>query len=71
MVEVWYGCTNSIECPNQDLNFLRAAFEFSKIDEVLSNAIIEKLKNHLWYLTPETQGHFSIRSFHSKSSKQW
>ena len=35
---------------------MRAAFEFSKVDEVVSNATIEKLKNHLWYLTPETVG---------------
>lgn len=55
-IKVWYGCTNSIECANQDLNFLRAAFEFSEIDKVVSDAVIEKMKNHLWYLTPETVG---------------
>lgn len=53
-IKVWYGCTNSIECPNQDLNFLRAAFEFSETDKVVSDAVIEKMKNHLWYLTPTT-----------------
>ena len=69
-IKVWYGCTNSIECPNQGLNFLRSAFEFSKIDEVVSNEVIEKLKNHLWYLTL-TKRYFSIRAFNSKSSKKW
>ena len=55
-IMVWYGCIKSIECPKQDLNFSHAAFKFSKIDEVVSNAVIDKLKNHLQYLTPETVG---------------
>lgn len=55
-IKVWYGCTNSIQCANQDLNFVRDAFEFSKTDNVVSNAIIEKMQLHLWYLTPETVG---------------
>lgn len=53
-VKVWFGCTNSIKSPNQDLNFLREAFEFEKNDKVVSDAVVEKMKNHLWYLTPET-----------------
>lgn len=55
-IKVWYGCTNSIESPNQDLHFLRAANEYSKIDKEISAAVMEKIKNHLWYLTPETVG---------------
>ncbi|XP_043476309.1 uncharacterized protein LOC122507578 [Leptopilina heterotoma] len=55
-IKAWYGCTNPIECPNQDLNFLHEAFDFSKIDKVESQSVIEKFKNHLWYLTPETVG---------------
>lgn len=38
------------------MNFLHDAFEFSEIDKVVSQAVIEKFKNHLWYLTPETVG---------------
>lgn len=55
-IQAWYGCTNSIECPNQDLNFLHAAFEYSNLYKVVSDAVINKFKNHLWYLTPETVG---------------
>lgn len=55
-IKVWYGCTNSIECANQDLNFLRSANEYFKIDKVASNAVIEKMLNHLWYMTPDTVG---------------
>lgn len=55
-VRAWFGCTNAIQCPNQDLSLLRDAFQYAKIDKVVSNAVIEKIKNHLWYLTPETVG---------------
>ena len=55
-IMAWYRCTNAIECPNQDLSFIRSAFEFSSTDKIISVAIIEKIKNHLWYLTPDTVG---------------
>lgn len=55
-IKVWYGCTNAIECANQDLTFIREAYEFSKIDKVISDAVIDKMMNHLWYLTPDTVG---------------
>lgn len=55
-ISAWFRCTYAIECPNQDLNFLREAFKFEKIDNVISEAVIEKFKNHLWYLTPEAMG---------------
>lgn len=55
-VKAWFGCTNAIKAPNQDLSFIREAFEFEAIDKVASQAVIEKMQNHLWYLTPETVG---------------
>lgn len=55
-IKVWFGCTKSIECANQDLNFLRAAHEFSYIDKTISEAVIGKMMNHLWYLTADTVG---------------
>lgn len=51
-IKAWYGCTNAIKAPNQDLNFLREAFEYAQINVNVSNAVVEKMKNHLWYLTP-------------------
>lgn len=41
-------------CPNQDLNFLRESFEYENVNKVISAALVEKIKNHLWYLTPQT-----------------
>lgn len=33
-IKPWYECTNGIKSPNQDLNFLREAFDYEKIDKV-------------------------------------
>lgn len=55
-VKNWYGCTNAIESPNQDLNFLREAYEYAEIDKVISTAIIEKIQNHFWYNGPVLVG---------------
>lgn len=55
-IKVWYRCTNAVGCANQDLIFLREAYEFSKIDKAMSDAVIDKMTNHLWYLTPDTVG---------------
>lgn len=55
-IKVWFRCPNAIECANQDLTFLREAYEFAEIDKVMSDAAIDKMKNHLWYLTPDTVG---------------
>lgn len=52
-IKHWFKCTNSIECANQDLNFIRETFEFEKVNKKVSEAVIEKIKNHLWYLAPE------------------
>lgn len=55
-IKVWYGCTKAIEAPNQDLNFLKEAFKYADVDKIVSDAVVRKFKNHLWYLTPETVG---------------
>lgn len=55
-IKYWYSCTNPIKAPNQDLNFICEAFEYEETDKIISGAIIEKLKNHLWYLTPGPAG---------------
>lgn len=37
----------------QDLKFLKKLFCYRSIDEEVSNSVIKKFLNHLWYLTPE------------------
>lgn len=53
-IKSWFGCTNAIKAPNQDIVFLKKAVDYSDIDSTISNAIINKLKNHVWYLAEET-----------------
>lgn len=53
-VKVWFACTNAIRAPNQDLNFLKDSIAYAETDPVVSEAILNKWKNHLWYLAPET-----------------
>lgn len=52
-IKFWFKCTNAIEAPNQDLNFLHEAFAYEENDKDISKALVDKLKNHLWYLSPE------------------
>lgn len=71
-IKQWYCCTNAIESPNQDLNFLRKAFEYAKIDKTVSAAVVEKLQNHLWYLTPQTVAlAFFDKNVSLETKKKW
>lgn len=36
------------------LKFSTLCIQICNIDKIISNAVVKKLKNHLWYLTPET-----------------
>lgn len=38
------------------MNFLHNAFKYAECDKTASKAVIDKMKNHLWYLAPETVG---------------
>ncbi|CAH0556961.1 unnamed protein product [Brassicogethes aeneus] len=53
-IKVWYGCPSSITAPNQDLQFVKDSIAYAEIDSAVSHTILSKIKNHLWYLTPET-----------------
>lgn len=55
-VKFWFGCSNAIEAPNQDLQFIKDAITYAEIDHDISTAIIDKFKNHLWYLSDEAVG---------------
>jgi len=46
-IMVWFGSMNSIKSPNQDLNFLRNAFNYLNVDSDTSNVVLDKIKNHL------------------------
>lgn len=55
-IKAWYGCTDAIEAPNQDLNFVKDSIAYAQTDSKVSAEILKKIKNHLWYLSEDTIG---------------
>lgn len=53
-VKVWFGCTNTAEAPNQDLNFVKDMLTYPEPD--VKQAVLTKFVNHLWYLSEEAIG---------------
>lgn len=49
-IKVWFGSTNAIASPLQDLNFVKSAIQYSETDADLSKVVLKKMTNHLWYL---------------------
>lgn len=53
-VKAWFTSSLSIEAPDNDIQFIKNAIAYSKIDSTISNIILKKISNHLWYLATET-----------------
>ncbi|KAL7297107.1 hypothetical protein TKK_0009529 [Trichogramma kaykai] len=53
-LKAWYSCSVPSLAPNLDLKFLKSLISYRAIDQKVSEATIKKMKNHLWYLIPET-----------------
>lgn len=53
-VRAWFGSTNAICAPLQDLKFIKDGIKYSETDADISAAVIKKMSNHLWYLNDET-----------------
>lgn len=49
----WYSSPLAAAAPNQDFEFIQSVYDYRSIDKNLSNAVLEKFRNHLWYLSPE------------------
>lgn len=52
-VPFWYTAPLAATAPNQDLEFIKTVYQYRTIDKELSDAVLEKFRNHLWYLSPE------------------
>lgn len=52
-VPYWYSAPLAAAAPNQDLEFIKSVYNYRTIDKNLSNAVLGKFRNHLWYLSPE------------------
>lgn len=53
-VRAWTRCTNALEAPQQDLNFLKEIHAYSNTDRAISEVVTKKFGTHLWYLGDET-----------------
>lgn len=53
-VKAWFECTNALLAPLQDLNFIKHAIKYAETDSIISKAVLNKMSNHLWYLSEET-----------------
>lgn len=52
----WFRCVRAIEAPFRDLTLLRDIRLTRKTDSDLSDEIVRKFINHLWYLSEENVG---------------
>ena len=52
-IKSWYSCPLAIHAPQNDLNFIKNLLEYESIDSNLVQRLLEKFKNHLWYLNRE------------------
>lgn len=53
--KAWYGCENAVTAANRDLLFMKVDIAYAKIDKSLSDASLDKIQNHLWYLSEEVR----------------
>lgn len=53
-IKAWFGCTQAIAAPNQDYQFILDTIGYAEVDKQVSEAILKKMSNHLWYLSKET-----------------
>lgn len=49
----WFSCTDSIEAPRNDLSFIQKAIQYAEIDIDVTNCVLKKMSNHLWFLSDE------------------
>lgn len=53
-VKVWFQCSLSTLAPNNDLKFIQESIKYHSIDAEVSDIALNKMSNHLWYLSSET-----------------
>lgn len=52
-VKMWFTASNAITAPNSDFKFIKDTLEYGEIDRGVSEKVLQKFLNHLWYLNPE------------------
>lgn len=52
-VKPWPQCILAVKAPYKDLCILKSMKTYEKIDTIISNAVLRKSSQHLWYLIDE------------------
>lgn len=55
-VKAWFRSSLSVEAPNNDFQFILSSMAYGTVDPVISDIILKKMSNHLWYLASENIG---------------
>jgi hypothetical protein len=49
----WMAAPNTVDAAVNDLDLVNQLHQFKSVNKSIANAAIEKLQNHLWYISPE------------------
>jgi len=52
-VQAWFSSPNATEAPLNDILFLKKLEEYKLYNKRISDVVLKKIINHLWYLNPE------------------
>lgn len=52
-LKAWFECPLPTKAPVQDLNLINNLKAYEKTDNIIAKAALNKISNHLWYLTEE------------------
>jgi hypothetical protein len=52
-VKAWFSCSIPADAPANDLELFKIIYKYKKVNAIIAQAAIDKLVNHLWYLSPE------------------
>ena len=51
--EYWFGVPLAAAAPNLDLQLIKSVCEFEIVNKDISQKVLSKFMNHLWYLNPK------------------
>lgn len=52
-IEAWFTASLVSATPNHYLQFFKNLYNYKSIDQEVSDVILQKFRNHLWYLNAD------------------
>ena len=52
-VKHWFSASDAASAPRNDLHLLKSLQDYRNINEKIASAALNKIKNHLWYLSEQ------------------